>query len=110
MFFARYFAALRAVKFNDVDVRLQRQTFEWFEKFVNMFTACDTWYEYSCRNSENYIACPGNNRLNWKDKGYRTVFDLLQVSSISGFSRFSFVQATIQNYSQWIPNFSPFLE
>lgn len=42
--------------------------------------ACDLWYDVSCGNYLEYWECPGNMMLNWKDKGYRTVFELLQVS------------------------------
>lgn len=78
-FSCRYFAALKAAEYSDIDETLQRQTLAWFEKFVNMYTACDTWYEVSCRTHENFLPCSGDAHLNWKDKGYRTVLDLLQV-------------------------------
>lgn len=66
-------------EFNDIDAALQHQAFEWFEKFVNMYTASNTWYDVSCRSSVNYAECPGDAHLNWKEKGFRTVLDLLQV-------------------------------
>lgn len=77
--FDRYFTALKRAEYNDIDESLQWQAFEWFEKFVNMYTACDTWFEVSCQNYGSFIPCPGDAHLNWKEKGYRTVLDLLQV-------------------------------
>lgn len=79
----RYYAAFKKPEYSDIDATLQHQLFDWFEKFVNMYTACDTWYDVSRRDSENYVPCPGDPHLNWKDKGYCTVLDLLQVSSPS---------------------------
>lgn len=51
---------------------------KWFELAINMYTACDTWYEASCRGSLEYWTCSGDLHLNWRKRGYRTVFDLLQ--------------------------------
>lgn len=44
-----------------------------------MYTACDTWYEVSCRRYENFTPCPGDAHLNWKERGVCTVLELLQV-------------------------------
>ncbi|XP_031636095.1 spermine oxidase-like [Contarinia nasturtii] len=74
----RYFRALRSDKFNDIDVNLQREAFEWFHRYRNMYIACDSWYEVSGRDYIEYWDCPGDLLLNWKDKGYTTVFNLLQ--------------------------------
>lgn len=46
-----------------------------------MYIACDSWYEVSGRDYIEYWDCPGDLLLDWSGKGYKTVFDLLQVSS-----------------------------
>lgn len=76
----RYFEAMRSEEFRDVDINLQREMFEWLHMHRSMYVACDSWYEASCRGYHEYWECPGEQFLHWKDKGYRTVFDLLQVT------------------------------
>lgn len=78
----RYFEALRTKEFDGIDTNLQQKVFNWFHLYKAMYVACDSWYEASCRNYLEYIDCPGDLLLDWKDKGYRTVFDLLQVKNI----------------------------
>lgn len=51
-----------------------------------MYVACDSWFNASCENYLQYIDCPGDLLLNWKDKGYCNVFNLLQVCAHSEFS------------------------
>lgn len=84
MFFKslRYELALKSDEFGDIDVNLQREVFEWFHQYQNMYVACDSWYKASMRNSLEYWECAGDLLLNWKDRGYRTVLDLLQVGLI----------------------------
>lgn len=89
-YFARYFAALKTAEYRDIDATLQHQAFEWFEKFVNMYTACDTWFEVSCRKYDNFTPCPGDAHLNWKGRGACTVLDLLQVTNWFIFTTISF--------------------
>lgn len=45
----------------------------------NSIEASDSWYETSCKNYPQYWICDGDHLLNWKNNGYATVFDLLQV-------------------------------
>lgn len=45
---------------------------------MNADDGSDSWYETSC-DDHDYAVCDGDYNLNWKDKGYVTVFDLLQV-------------------------------
>lgn len=70
---------MKSDDFSDVDANLQSEVFEWFHQYQNMYVACDSWYKASMRNSLEYWECAGDLLLNWKDKGYRTVLDLLQV-------------------------------
>lgn len=48
---------------------------------ANNLDGADSWYETST-DSHEYEECEGDRLLNWKDKGYTTVFDLLQVESV----------------------------
>lgn len=41
--------------------------------------ASDDWYQTSCRSLLEYWQCEGDHLWNWKDKGYHTVLELLQV-------------------------------
>lgn len=78
-FFAdKYWQALKSDDFNDVDKELQHQAFEHYHGSERVGEACDNWYEVSSRSSNEWEATPGYNSLNWKGKGYITVFDLLQ--------------------------------
>lgn len=81
MYICRFFTALQGDEFKDIDVELRRELFEWLHQMTNMYVACeDTWYSASCQNYNEYAQCAGDLHLNWKDKGFRTVLDLLQVS------------------------------
>lgn len=64
----------------DVTPELARLAHDWFHRMENTLEASDSWYDTSCRGLLEYHLCPGDHLLNWKDKGYVTVFDLLQVS------------------------------
>lgn len=62
-------------------MNLRRAFFEWVHQMTCMYVACeDSWYSASCRHYGEYWQCDGDLHLNWKDKGFRTVLDLLQVS------------------------------
>lgn len=49
------------------------------EKFENAMDASDSWYQTSTRNCVEYQDCEGDFSLTWKDRGAKTVLDLLQV-------------------------------
>lgn len=78
----RYFEAFRSPEYGDIDLSLQRETFDWFHQFRNMYVASDSWFSVSCANYLEYWDCKGDLLLNWKDKGYCNVLNLLQVSAI----------------------------
>lgn len=79
---SRYFEALRSSKYSDIDSSLQHETFDWFHQHRKLYVACDSWYNASCGNDLEYRNCPGDLLLNWKDKGYCTVLNLLKVSAL----------------------------
>lgn len=61
---------------------LRRQAYDWIHRMENTFEASESWFETSCSSLPQYWVCDGNQLLNWKDRGYVTVFDLLQVNLI----------------------------
>lgn len=67
-------------EFNGIDAEIIREAFDWFHAMCNSYDGSDSWYETSCKSLDEYEVCEGAN-WNWKDKGYVTVLDLLQVKS-----------------------------
>lgn len=63
-----------------MDDELRHGTFDLFHRFFSTEDACHSWYELSCFN--RFEECVGDDLLSWKDKGYVTVFDLLQVKDL----------------------------
>ncbi|XP_067215950.1 uncharacterized protein [Linepithema humile] len=49
----------------------------WMEKIENSIECSDTWFDVSAKRLTEYRVCEGNLALNWKDRGYKTLFDLL---------------------------------
>lgn len=79
MFLYRYSQAIKTPNFKHVDEALAQQFVEFFHKYENSYEASDTWFQASCSGYTDYWNCEGDLLLNWRDKGYRTVFDLLMV-------------------------------
>lgn len=73
----KYREALRTDRFKNFDPNVCQQFLDFFHKYENSIEASDTWFDTSCRGYCEYWDCDGDRLLNWKDKGYRTVFDLL---------------------------------
>lgn len=76
--FPRYKEALKHDDYTDVSHELAQECFDMFHKAMNSIDGANSWYETSCDDHE-YEECEGDQTLHWKDKGYVTVFDLLQV-------------------------------
>lgn len=51
----------------------------WMEKTENSVECSDTWFDVSAKRLSEYWECEGDLLLNWKDRGYKTLFDLLLV-------------------------------
>lgn len=77
-FSIRYYAAVKTGEFGKIDSELAHECYEYFHKFMNFLDGSDSWYETSC-DMHGYVTCEGDRLLDWKDRGYATVFDLLQV-------------------------------
>ncbi|XP_048516015.1 spermine oxidase-like isoform X2 [Athalia rosae] len=53
------------------------QFLEWIHRYENIIECSDSWYDTSAQGLTEYHTCPGDPLLNWKGKGYKTLFDLL---------------------------------
>ncbi|XP_011688273.1 PREDICTED: polyamine oxidase-like [Wasmannia auropunctata] len=49
----------------------------WAEKWQNSEDGSDTWFDVSAKRWTEYWDCEGDQLLGWKERGYRTIFDLL---------------------------------
>lgn len=77
----RYYEELQAPEYNDVDELLRKQFIEFFHKFENSIEASESWFDTSAGSYPQYWICEGDPLLNWRDQGYKTLFELLQVKS-----------------------------
>lgn len=75
----RFNLALQNDEFNDCDFDMRIEVLDWFHRMQNIIDASDSWFETSCQSLGEYWECDGNHVLNWKDRGFITLFDLLQV-------------------------------
>ncbi|XP_043269280.1 spermine oxidase isoform X3 [Venturia canescens] len=50
---------------------------EWIHRFDNSIQCSDNWYDVSAKGITEYKSCDGDLLLNWKNRGYKTIFDLL---------------------------------
>ena len=74
----RFKDALKTDEFKDVKPEWVHEFFDTFHKTINTLDGADSWYETSS-SDHDYEVCEGDFELNWKDKGYVTIFELLQV-------------------------------
>lgn len=79
----RYNKMLKTDEFKDVDSELAQQTFDLLHGLICTEDASDSWYETSCHNRFEWS--DGDWILGWKDKGFVTVLDLLQVNAKNRF-------------------------
>lgn len=52
----------------------------WFHKFFNSINASHSWFDVSAKGLTHYKECEGDLTLNWKEKGYKTIFNVLKVN------------------------------
>lgn len=58
---------------------MAQQFIDFFHKYENSIEASDTWFDTSAAGYLHYWDCEGDRLLNWKDKGYGTLIDILMV-------------------------------
>lgn len=71
---------MQSPEFAMLDSSFCQRFLDFFENYQNVISATDSWFSVSCSGYAEYWNCEGDRLLNWKDKGYKTVFDLLMVS------------------------------
>ncbi|XP_060523579.1 peroxisomal N(1)-acetyl-spermine/spermidine oxidase-like isoform X2 [Cylas formicarius] len=49
----------------------------WFKKFVLCLDPAESWNDMSVKGPFYFKRCPGDQMLNWRDKGYTTILDIL---------------------------------
>ncbi|KAK0159138.1 hypothetical protein PV328_010060 [Microctonus aethiopoides] len=74
-FIEQYYSAFSKNRFTN-DARAA-EFLEWMEKFDNSIQCSDSWLDVSAQGITEYWTCEGDLLLNWKDQGYKTLFDLL---------------------------------
>ncbi|XP_063993389.1 spermine oxidase-like [Diachasmimorpha longicaudata] len=55
------------------------QILEWMGKFDNSIQCSDSWFNVSAKGLAEYKHCDGDLLLNWKNRGYKTLLDILRV-------------------------------
>lgn len=83
----RYNEALKGDDFKEIDDDLAQEFFDFLHRIVCAEDASNSWYETS--SNYRFELCEGDETLNWKDKGYKTIFDLLQVNFYSNNKNFT---------------------
>uniref|UniRef100_A0A182QD83 Amine oxidase n=1 Tax=Anopheles farauti TaxID=69004 RepID=A0A182QD83_9DIPT len=74
---AKFRALLETPEYADVNGETAYQVLEFFHKFENSIEASDSWFDTSGPGYLHYWECDGDLLLNWRDKGYRTVLEIL---------------------------------
>lgn len=67
-------------KYPTINETLAREFMTLFETITAGTNSADNWYELSMRGLLEYHMRPGSNTVNWKDRGYGTILDVLMVS------------------------------
>ncbi|XP_035903666.1 amine oxidase family member 1-like [Anopheles stephensi] len=73
----KFRALLETPEYADVNDETAYQVLEFFQKFENSIEASDSWFDTSGPGYLHYWECDGDLLLNWRDKGYRTVLEIL---------------------------------
>lgn len=73
----KYQEALLTSEYKDVEKGLAYEVLDYFHKFENSIEASDTWFDTSANGYTHYWECEGHPLLNWRDKGYKTLFDFI---------------------------------
>lgn len=56
---------------------------EWFNKFFLCLDTAKSWHDISVKGAFAFTICEGDQQLNWKDKGFKTILDVLMVSIVT---------------------------
>lgn len=67
---------------NKTAINLVKLIEEWFQKFFLCMDPAKSWFDVSTNGVFTYKPCEGNQQLNWRDKGYRTILYILMVRGL----------------------------
>jgi hypothetical protein len=66
-------------KYRHIENETAEEFLDYWEKQENIDDSSDSWFYTSASGYNQYWDCEGWENLNWKDKGYKTVFDYITV-------------------------------
>ncbi|XP_053689174.1 spermine oxidase-like isoform X2 [Sabethes cyaneus] len=69
--------SLETLEYSDIEHDTAFKFLEFFHKFENSIEASDSWFDTSGPGYLHYWECDGESLLNWRDKGYTTIFEIL---------------------------------
>ncbi|CAK9807638.1 Spermine oxidase [Anthophora quadrimaculata] len=64
-------------RFPEVNETLREQLLWLFDIMQTSYDPADTWYDISAKDYFEYAMCDGDQGINWKERGYSTIFDIL---------------------------------
>lgn len=67
---------------NPSALKLANLVVEWFKKFMVLLNPAESWSQLSVTSHYVFQACEGDQMLGWRNKGYKTILDVLTVSPI----------------------------
>lgn len=53
---------------------------KFYSKHQSILDAADSWDQVSAKGSASYEELEGDQYMNWKGKGYKTILDVMMVS------------------------------
>lgn len=62
-------------------LREKNKFLHYFEMLTLSGDSGDSWDDVAIRDGDGYIDCDGDQKVNWKMKGYGTIIDVLLVCS-----------------------------
>jgi len=75
----KFLKALEADEFTGTDKVLAQQVLNNFKKRESSYCGCENLSEITIQGFQSFRDCDGPTWLNWKGKGYKTIFDCVAV-------------------------------
>ncbi|KAB0800702.1 hypothetical protein PPYR_06441 [Photinus pyralis] len=73
----RFLAEMKTDFENKLSPQVTTALMDWFHKFVKCLNACPTWYTLSAKGLVHYEVCDGNYYHQWRNRGYKTILEIL---------------------------------
>lgn len=90
-------------------LKIANQVQEWFSKFI-LLKSTKSWHDISVKGNFAQKPCEGNQLLNWRNKGFKTILDVLLVSRSIVYNSFKLVRpATSVLYIAFAPSCTLYL-